>query len=325
MKKIIKLGNIGFLLLVLLLCSACAPRVDLNRQEKRKNITLVVKMKGGDYWNTVKMGADAAAREFGVDVEFSAPEEETDVEEQIELVNRAIEKKTDALVLAASDFKALVEVTEKAYDQRIPVIIIDSEVDTEKINGYVAMNNYEAGIKAGERLIEAAGSDCRVGIMNFVEGSRNAEQREAGLLEALSRYPNVRVEAKEYCLSNVRLAQSLTRKMLEEHPQLNVIVGLNANASAGVAQTIYNRELAGKVKVIAFDSTYEEIDFLDKGVIQATIVQNPFTMGYLGIKHAVEVMAGRKIPKFADTGLKVIDRENMYLPENQKLLFPFIK
>ncbi len=325
MKTILRRCSIFILVFSLFLFNGCTRNVDLNRVEKKKTITLIAKMKSGDYWNTIKMGADAAAREFGVNVEFAAPQDEQDIEEQKRLMNLAIEQKVGAIVLAAGDFTALVEVTERAYDQHLPVIMIDSEVNTQKYHSYISTDNVEAGKKAGEKLVEIAGGNCRVAIMNFVQGSRNAQEREAGVLQVLSLHPQIQVVAKEYCHSDTRLAVNLTRKIIEEKGPVDVIVALNSFAAVGVSQVVDEMNLENKVKVVAFDSIAEEIDFLDKDVIQATIVQNPFNIGYLGIKHAVEAMQGKKIPKRVDTGIKIIDKNNMYLPENQKLLFPFIK
>jgi ribose transport system substrate-binding protein len=80
--------------------------------------------------------------------------------------------------------------------------------------------------------------------------------------------------------------------------------------------------LAGKIRIVGFDSTPDEIEFLESDVIDSLIIQNPFSMGYLGVKYAVDAMNGKPVPKIVDTGSKVINKDNMYLPENQKLLFP---
>jgi ribose transport system substrate-binding protein len=325
MGKRIKLLAICVLLTSVSILSGCSENVNLDNTQKKKNIALIVKMKNGDYWKTVKMGADVAAREFDVNVDFNAPDDEEDIEGQIRLVNEALEKKVGALILAASDYKALAEVTEKAYNQKIPVIIIDAEVNTDRIHSFIGTDNRDAGIKAGEKLVELAGTDSRIAIMSFVKGTGNAEQREEGLMSVISKYPQIKVVAKEYSLSDTKLANQLTKKIISEKGEIDAIVALNAISSIGVAQAIYEMNLAGRVKVITFDSTPEEIEFIEKEVIQATIIQNPFSMGYLGVKYAVEAMEGKKIPKRIDTGSKAIDKNNMYLPANQKLVFPFVK
>lgn len=324
--------NMFFLCIVpflMMVMGSCSKSTDLNIAQK-KNIALVLKMSSGYHWGTIKMGADTAAREFNVDIDFYAPTDEEDTAGQIKLVNQALDKKDkkiDALILAASDYKALVPVTEKAYDKGIPVIIIDSEVDTNKINSYIATDNLEAGKKAGSKLIDVIDRDkeCNVAIMSFVKGTRNAEEREEGLISTISQYPNIHVVAKEYCLSNTRLAYILTKKVVSENVQLDAIVALNEVSSEGVAMAVDELGLSGKVKIVAFDSTTQEINYLEKGVIQATVIQNPFSIGYLGVKYAVDALEGKKIPVRYPTNSIVIDKDNMYLPENQKLLFPFIK
>lgn len=315
-----------FFVLVLLavLLSSCSENNTLNYEDKPK-IALVLKMNTGYHWGTIKQGADTAAREFNVNLYFYAPLQEEDVKGQIDLVNQALDENVDALILAASDYKQLVEVTEKAYDRKIPVILIESLVDTDKIHSYIATDNIDAGRKAGNTLVEIAGTECNVAIMNFIKGTSSADDREKGLLEVISQYPLINVVAKEYCFSNLKHAINLTRNIVANYKNLDAIVALNSVSSEGVAQAIDELGLGGKVKVIAFDSTINEIDYLEEGIIHATIIQNPFAMGYLGVKYAVEMLNGNKIDSYYTTETKVITKENMYHQENQKLLFPFIK
>lgn len=327
MKKAVKLLSLCLLLLCLCLFDACTKTMNLSPIEKRK-VGLIEKMNSGHYWGTIKQGAETAAREFNVSIYFDAPSDEGDIQSEIKMANNALDsEKVDALVLAASDYKALVKVVEKAYGLKIPVIIIDSEVDSDKINSYIATDNLEAGRKAGKILVDTLGGDKErnLAIMGFLKGSRNAVQREEGLLSVLYAHPNYKVVAKEYCSSDSQLAFNLTKKIISQNSSVNAIVALNSFASEGVAEAIDQMGLAGKVKIIGFDSTPKEIDYMEKGVIQAIIAQNPFSLGYLGVKYAVDAMNKKSIPKYTDTGSKIIIKESIYLPENQKLLFPFVK
>jgi ribose transport system substrate-binding protein len=315
------------MIITIVFLGSCSKTTDLNAAPK-KNIALVLKMNYGYHWGTVKMGADAAAREFNVDIEYYAPDNEDDFDEQIKLVNQALDKKdrrVDALILAASDYKALAGVTEKAYDSRLPVIIIDSEVNTDKIHSFIASDNLDDGKKAGNILVDKVGKDAHIAIMNFVKGTKNAEEREEGFLSAISKYPDIKVVAKEYCLSSTSLAYSLTKKIIEENDSVDAIVALNSISCEGVARAVDEMGLKGKVKIVAFDSSVQGINYLENGTIQAMIIQNPFSMGYLSVKYAVEALEGREVPKRVIIDSKVVDKDNMYLPENQKLLFPIVK
>lgn len=328
MKKAAKAGLkkvfLCLMLITLLLCGACTKNGNLGKAEN-KEIALIVKTIYGYYWGTVKLGADTAAREFNVNVDFNGPGNEQDVDGQIKLVEQALSENVDALILAATDYEGLVEVTEKAHGRHIPVIIIDSEVETGEIDSYIATDNIDAGKKAGKAVIDIAGKNCKVAIINFVKGSRNAEQREEGLLDTLSAYPGIQVVAKEYCSSDKDLAFQLANEILAENGDNVVFVTFNDVASEGVADAVAQRKLGDQVKIIAFDNTPKEIDYLEKGVIQALIIQNPFSMGYLSVKYAVEALNGNLVPEYYNTGSYLITSENMYMPEYQKILFPIVK
>jgi ribose transport system substrate-binding protein len=309
-----------------LLLTSCSAKGDLTDQtDPQKNIALILKASNGDYWKTVRMGAEAAAKEFNVNLSIASPDREEDVKGQIELVNQAIKDGADGLVLAANDFKSLAEVTDRAADRDIPVITIDSEVDSAKVRSYIGINNYEAGQKAGQKLVELVGDKGRIAVMSFGKGAKNPDQREQGLLDELSKHPQIQVAGKEYCYSDPKLCGELTEKLLANDNRIDGLAALNAISSMGAATAIQKLGLTGKVKVITFDNTPEDIGFLQDGVIQATIIQNPFSMGYLGVKYAVEAMDDKKTPEFVDTGTKVIDQENMFWLDNQKLLFPFVQ
>jgi ribose transport system substrate-binding protein len=324
MRKIIKAASIILCLLVVTMGSSCSKDMP-NINEEKKNIAIIGGMNSGYYWGSVKRGVETASREFNVNIEYSAPNEEDDTVGQIKLVNQALEKKVDALILSPGDYRELVSVTEKAYEMKIPVIIIDSQINTDKIQSYIGTDNLEAGKKAGNMAVELAGEDSKIAIINSAIGSQKAKEREEGVISIILKYPNMKVAGKEYCLSDSKRAYNFTKEIILGQRDINTIIALNSTASEGAAQAIDEMNMQEKVKLIAFDSTIQEIEFLEKGVIKAAVIQNPFSMGYLGVKNAVEAIKGKKIPKNIDTGSKLIDKSNMELPENQKLLFPFVK
>lgn len=322
-KKILFIFSI--ILIIVTAFNGCSKSNDITSNDNKRNITIIVKMKEGNYWNTVRQGADAAAKEFNANVSFIAADNETDIDDQIKLVNGAIENNVDAIILAASDYEGLGKITDTAHSKKIPVIAIDTEVDSKYIKSFIGTDNVKAGEKAGEALVNVAGVNSNVAIMNFVEGAKNAKQREEGLNKVLSRYPDIKIVAKKYCNSDADTAEKLTKELIQTHENLNAIVALNEAASLGVSKAIDSMKLGGKIKVVAFDNAPEEINLLESGVIQKTIIQNPFSIGYFGVKYAVDSIDGKKIPKEVDTGSKVIDKDNLYLQDNQKLIFPFIK
>ncbi|WP_282937417.1 substrate-binding domain-containing protein [Paenibacillus sp. RC67] len=313
------------LLLLLPVLSSCSRTAETGTPEQTKNVTLIMKKKSGDYWNTVRMGAEAAAKEFSVNLRVAGTDYEGDVNGQIELIDQAVKDGMDALVLAANDYNALGEAVDRVAVARIPVISIDSEVNSSKVRSFIGINNYDAGQQAGQKLIQLTGESGRIAVISFGQGGRNAVQREQGLLAAVAKYPDIKVNKTEDCSMEVKRCDEMTARLLSEPNSIDGIVALDTAASVRVAAETDTMGLAGKVKIVTFDNTPEDIEYLQEGVIQATIIQNPFSMGYLGVKYAVDVMEGKKITEFKDTGTKVIDQENMFWSDNQKLLFPFVK
>lgn len=269
------------------------------------------------------MGAEVAAKEFNIKLDFTSYNYEADIKGQIALVNAAVERKTDAIILAPSDYTGLIDVAEKAVSKKIPVIIVDSKLNSNKISSYIATDNVKAGKVAGKKLVALSGTKARIVIINSIQGVSNGKEREEGFRSVISKYPQIKLIKTNYVATDSDSASSITKNIMMGDNKINTVIAFDATASIGVAKAIEEMGMTGKVNVITFDNTPEEIEFLEKGVIQAIVVQSPFGMGYLAVKDAVQNLEGKKIPKYVDTGLIVIDRDNMYLPENQKILFPF--
>lgn len=320
--------SLKLLIILLTLCligTGCSFRAAGTRSMDEKRVALIVRMEQLDYWKTVRMGAEAAAKEFNVKLEVAGPENEEDVDGQVELIDQFLQAgTTDAIIIAANDYKGLSKAVERAHRKGIPMINIDAEAESPYITSFIGINNVEAGRQAGQRLAELLGGTGKVAVVNFGIGPRNGEQRQTGALDILRQYPDLRIAAVEHCASEGASCSELTRELIKQHENLDGILALNAVTTLGVAQEIKELGLAGQVKVVGFDSIPEEIELLQDGVLQATIVQNPFNMGYLGVKHAVMALERRKVPARMELGTKVIDYENMYWIDHQKLLFPFV-
>lgn len=292
-------------------------------QPGKKNIVFVMKMKSGEYWDIVKMGASAAAKEFEVNVTFDGTDAEEDSVGQISILEQAIKNKADGIVLAASNDEKLKEAVEQIYERKIPIVLVDTEVDTDKYDSYISSDNIEAGRQVGEQLVWLVGAKAKIIILSFDVNNKSSVQRETGLNEILNRHKGVEISAVGHVNSNVEAAKLLVGQLLESDKSIDGIVALDSVSSIAAAEILMKRGLAGKIKLVAFDSTKEEIEMLDNGVIQSMVVQNPFTIGYMGVKKVVERMNGNTVEKHINTKTKIIDATNMYLQENQKLLFPF--
>lgn len=309
--------TIIFLIILLIININCA-----KRKSTRLRILVSPKAVVHSFWVSVKTGADSAGNELNVDVIWKGPKSETNIDNQMSIIEDYINQRVDAIVIAATDSKALIPVIKRAVSENIPVITIDSGVDSDDPVSFIATDNILGANMAGRTLVNLIGGSGKVACIPFVPGSATSIWRETGFKEEINKYPNVELAAVQYSQSDVATAMAVTEDILTAFPDLAGIFAANEAGAIGASQALLARGLAGKVKLVAFDAASNEIEALKKNIIQALIVQNPFKMGYLGVKTAVDVINGKKIPKRIDTGVSVVTMENLYSEEIQKFLFP---
>ena len=286
--------------------------------------TILVSPKGlvHSFWQTVRAGADKAGADFGARIIWKGPALETDIAGQIAIIEDYINKKIDAIVMAACDTKALIPVIQKAVDKGIPVIIFDSGVDSDLPLSFVATDNEAGAYQAGEMLVKLLGGRGDVACIPFVPGAATSILRERGFKAALARHPGIKLVATQYSQSEVATAMAVTENILTAHPDLAGIFAANEAGSIGAYQALKARGLLGRVKLVGFDASPNEIVMLQSGGIQALVVQNPFAMGYLGVKAALDALNGRRVEKRIDTGVTLVTMDNFNDPKVQRLLYP---
>lgn len=289
---------------------------------KKLNIDLIVKSVDSEYWLTVKAGAEKAAKELGVNLSFNGAQAETDIAGQISIVENAMNQHMDGIVLAASDTKALVAPAEQAIAAKIPVVTIDSGIDSTKPQSFIATDNEKAAEQAAQTLAKMTGEKGKLAVVSFVPGAATAVLRENGFKKGVKQFPNMKIVATQYSQSDKAQALSVTEDILTANPDVVGIFGANNKSALGAAQAIEQKGLQNKVNLIGFDADPDEITDLQKGTIKALVVQNPFMMGYDGIENVVKAIKGQKVPKKVDTGVTIVTKDNFNDPKIQKLLYP---
>jgi ribose transport system substrate-binding protein len=293
---------------------------------KPMDVTVIVKSTDAsiEFWQVLIDGVQEAAQEFDANVQVWGSKSETDVDEQIALVEKAIASKPDAIVLAANDFDRLVPVSEKVKKSGIKLIIVDSGINSKVARSIVATDNVKAGTEAGLAMQEQLKGPAKVAIISYVKNAASHIDREKGVRAILSNNPNIDLLDTYYVEGSEQNAYLKAKEILREQIDVVGFIGLNEPTTVGAGRAIQELALKERVKLIGFDSSVNEIKLLDEGVMKATVIQRPFQMGYLSIKTAVEAAKGKKVSGFLDTGSLVITKQNMYEEENQKLLFPFV-
>jgi ribose transport system substrate-binding protein len=294
-----------------------------------KHITIAVIPKGTSqsFWLAVKAGADDAARAANATVPWEGPTEETDVDGQIRIVQNAITRKVNAIVLAACDEKSLVSYIMQAQKQGIPVITIDSGLKPDVSTALLATDNVKGGSVAADALSDALNGKGKVGLMPFIKGAESSNDREQGFKDGLKRHPGLDLGNRiQYSNSDVALALDRCKSMVTANPDLAGLFAANQGGAEGCIQAIKQLGKAGKIKLVCYDASDAEIAALRDGTVEALIVQDPYRMGSEGVKTAMKAIGGEKIePHRIDTGVTKVTKANIDTPQIQALLNPVKK
>ena len=296
-----------------------------SRTAEPENISIEVIVKSSDFagfpfWNVIKQGVATASTDFQIKSTIQGPFTETQIDLQIEMIQEAVKRKPDAIVLAAADYKRLISVADEIWDAGIPLITIDSFIDSDKPLIRIGTDNYSAGAQAGDTLLKLIGKGKNLAIISYVKETSSQINREKGVRDKIADDGNI--IGTWYSGGNITISEQQVLQILEDYPEIDGFIALNEQSTLGAAQAIDKFKRDRKVYLVGFDNSTAIIQFVEQDIIQAIIVQKPFNMGYLGIKYALDAINGKKIPTTVDTGAEIITRENMYTSENQKLLFP---
>ena len=250
-------------------------------------IIVVPKTLGSSYWDIVQQGAQCAASKLkNVSIVWDGTTAETDVSGQITLLQNYITQKPSGIIYAATDAKALVQISTQATQQNIPVENIDSGTNPQPTNvPLFATDNTASAAKAADLLGTALNGAGNIAVIEFVKGSATNDQRVNGFkTELAAKYPNIHIVADQQSNSDVNTALSVTQDILSKYPKLDGIFAANDQSAQGAAGAVKAAGLKGKVKIVGWDASTTTIADLQNGVISNLVLQNPFKMGYDSVK-----------------------------------------
>jgi ribose transport system substrate-binding protein len=276
------------------------------------------------FWRSIHSGAKEAADELGVEILWKGPTREDERASQIKLVETRITRRVDGIVLAPLDDKALVRPVHEAVDLKIPVIIIDSALDSDRTASFIATDNLEGGRMAARELGKLLGGKGTALMMRYMEGSASTEKRERGFLEVMrTSFAGIEiVSANQFAGATQEGATTRGESLLTRYPDVGGIFCPNESTAAGMLVALKSHPRAGEIKFVGFDSSDALIAGLKRGHIHGLVVQDPRKMGYLSVKAMVRLLGGETIEKRIDTGVFLATQTNMKTPAIKNLLAP---
>ena len=288
----------------------------------QKTIAVIPKGVSHSFWLTVKAGADAAGKDLNVKIIWKGAAQETDYSGQINIVEDMINQRVDGIVLAPSHGDSLVPMVNQAQAAGIPVTIFDSGISTEKYLSYVSTDNRLGGAVAARRMGEKLGGKGKVAILGVKKGSVSTDEREDGFRETLQKeFPGITIVSPTfYGEANAAKSLHVAEDILTSHPDLAGLFASNESSTVGAVNAIRQRNLAGRVTLVGFDATADLIRNVRESSIDSLVVQNPFKMGYEGVKTIVEKIDGKQPERRIDTGVKLLTKDNVDTKEIQELI-----
>ncbi len=318
------------LLLCLTLCLAISCTKSPANGKKKLTIAVIPKGTTHEFWKSIHAGSNKAASELtaqGTEVEviWKGPIREDDREQQIQVVEGFAAQGISGIVLAPLDNRALVRPVSEASRAGVPTVIIDSGLESNDFVSFVATDNRKGGTLAADRMGQLLNGKGKVLVLRYAEGSASTTEREEGFIsEIKQKFPEIElVSTNQYAGATRDTAKRASENLLNTYAdQVQGIFTPNESSTAGMLLALQDIGKAGKVSFVGFDSSQTFIDAINANQLHGIVVQNPFNMGYLGVRTMVDNLLGKQVSKQIDTGVMLVTKENLQSPEVQTLLHP---
>jgi ribose transport system substrate-binding protein len=289
-------------------------------------VDVIIKASDSSFWQVMLAGAEQAASDFGIEVRTFGPTSETNIDEQVQLVENSISRGADGIVIAPNSSSALNSVIDRARDAGVKVITVDTRVTTES-EGFIGTDNVKAGQQAGRRMCDLLKAQRKTSgavlVESSVAGIQSLVDRDRGFRQGLAEgCPGVDAKLQRYNNNDINTAASQVNDALTANSELLGVFADNNTSGVGAARAVADNKATDRIPVVAFDSDPQENAALAAGTIDALVVQNPYFFGYQGVLAAAMAAADRTPPRDIDPGAVVADQKNRTKPEVKSLLEP---
>ena len=283
-------------------------------------IAVIPKLTNTVFWQSVLAGAQEAGKDYGYQISWDGPDRETNSVRQIQIVEDAIAHHVAGIVLAPVDRQNLVPSVDKLADLKIPCAIIDSGLDSVHFISFASTDNYQGGVLAAQSLGHVLGGKGNILVVRHIAGSHATVKRLAGFIDTITNdFPGIKIVDSESGQDTAVIAQQVTRQMLQSHPDVQGLFACNVDMSVGALQALQELKRTD-VKMVAFDPDKSLIDGLRSGEVAAIILQDPYKMGYEGVKVVALNIKGQSSPRLIDTDVAVVTSDNLTDPRIMRLL-----
>ncbi len=289
------------------------------------NYTIALVSKGfqHQFWQAVNTGAEEAAKELGVTITFDGPAAETEVADQLQMLQAAIDRKPDAIGYAALDPEACVPAMEAADAAGIPVVEFDAGCDSDIPLTISKTDGVAAGALAAEHMAELIGGAGEVAIVGHSQINSTGVERRDGFVDKLAAdFPDIEIVDIQYGDGDHLQSADIAKAIIAANPDLKGLYGTNEGSAIGIVNAVNELGMEpGKLIIVGFDSGQAQIDAIKSGVMAGAITQDPMGIGRSTVESAVKAIKGEDLPEEIDTGSYWFDKDNVDDEDIQAMLY----
>lgn len=309
MKRLIMvLMTIGLFTFVLAGCSETeATDGDKSKKSDKPEVVVVLKTLSSPYWKFVEAGSKQAFKDLDINGQVVGPASESEVVEQINMMDDALSRNPDALVAAPTQPPTAVPAFEKYHKKDIPVLLLDTDAEWSDKTTFIGTDNNTAGKIGGEYLASLLSPGDKIAIIGGALGNSATDERVKGAIEALEA-AGLEVVANQPADSDRSKATNVMENILQNHNDIKGVFAANDDMALGASRAVESKGL--DVKVIGTDGTIEAVEAVIDGSLAASVAQNPYEMGYQGVVNALKAINGEEVEDRIDSGAEIISKEN---------------
>lgn len=276
------------------------------------------------FWDPVLKGAQQAAKEYNVEIEFQAPQAPLpdSIEEQLNLFKQALEKKPSAIILSALNPAIFKPYLEQAQAENVPVVGLIADVYSPIVSTSVSTDNYAAGELAAQKMVELIDGKGKIGIITPNPTGKNFIDRLDGFVTTMNQnYPDIEILPIQTHQYNVDKIIEQVKNLVATYPDIKGIFGANQSSSEGIIEAIKELRKDGEIKIIGFNSGKVITDAIEQGIVSGAVTQDPENLGYKAVEAAVAAYNEESLPELINSPFRWYDKSNINTPEIQALLY----
>lgn len=295
-----------------------------NKEMKIYNVAIIVRGRYSESWTIIREGMEQAASEMNVNTSFITLLEENNIKEQKEIIEREVKNKVDAIVISPADYLELTNIIEST-NKKIPIVLFESNIQTEDKIPYISCDNKELGRKLAEEVIRNGNTRSKITILRSQGKFSSTNERINGFIEEIKLSKNIyefidlpKDEGEISLKINEIINNNSANLLVTFEPNILEIVG---KAKRNINNINKNKSI---IEVYGSGSSSVIVSLIEENIINGIAMQNEVNLGYLSIKAAVDKIEKNGIDN-SKINSTIINSRNMYSKENQRMLFPIVR